>query len=57
MKEIWHTTDKPNNGTLVIVIDEDNDIVDFGFYNSEIITPGDRWAYMNDLVNNTIKNN
>jgi hypothetical protein len=55
MKEIWHTTDKPNNGTLVIVIDEDNDIVDFGFYNSEIITPGDRWAYVSDLVNNTIK--
>lgn len=55
MDKIWHTTGKPNNGTLVIVIDEDDDIVDFGFYNSEIINQGDRWAYMSDLVNNTIE--
>ena len=36
-------------------IDKDDKIVDFGFYDSEIIKTGDRWAYMIDLVNNTIK--
>lgn len=45
----------PNHATLVIVIDKDDKIVDFGFYDSEIIKTGDRWAYMIDLVNNTIK--
>lgn len=55
MNEIWHTTGEPNYNTLVIVIDKDDKIFDFGFYNSEIIKPGDRWAYMIDLVNNTIK--
>lgn len=31
MNEIWHTTGIPNHATLVIVIDKDDKIVDFGF--------------------------
>lgn len=54
MNEIWHTDGKPNYSTLVVVIDKDNKIIDFGFYDFEIIKDGDRWAYMSDLVNNTI---
>ncbi|WP_455592914.1 hypothetical protein [Bacteroides sp.] len=55
MNEIWHTDGKPNYAALVVIIDKDNKIVDFGFYDSEIIKDGDRWAYMSDLVNNTIE--
>lgn len=54
MNEIWHTSGTPNIAALVIVIDKDGKIIDFGFYDSEIIKPGDRWAYMDDLVSNTI---
>lgn len=56
MKEIWHTTGEPNYSSLVIVIDQDDKVFDFGFYNGETIRIGGRWAYMTDLVNNTIKN-
>lgn len=56
MKEIWHTTCEPNYSSLVIVIDQDDKVFDFGFYKGETIRPGDRWAYMTDLVNNTTKN-
>lgn len=56
MKEIWHTTGEPDYSSLVIVIDQDDKVFDFGFYKGETIRPGDRWAYMTDLVNNTTNN-
>lgn len=58
MNEIWHTTGEPGYSTRVIVINYKNEIVDFGFYRSGVIdiNPGDKWAYMTDLVKGTIKN-
>lgn len=55
MNEIWHTEREPNYATLVVVVDKENKIIDFGFFNSEMMKQGDRWAYMSDLVNYTIK--
>lgn len=40
MNEIWHTAGESNYNTLVIVIDNENRVYDFGFYNSEGIKPG-----------------
>lgn len=54
--EIWHTTYQPNVGQKVIVIDENNDIFDFGYfhYNDYIdFRKGHKWAYMIDLIKET----
>lgn len=56
MNEIWHTKGEPNYSTLVVIIDKENKIIDFGFFNSEMMKQGDRWTYMSDLVNYTINN-
>lgn len=55
MSEVWHTNEVPIIQRLVIVINSDNEIVDFGFYSQYILREGERWAYMNDLVKHTIK--
>lgn len=56
MKEkVWHVDGIPDHKSLVIVIDEENKIFDFGFYESEIIREGHRWAYMDDLISITTK--
>lgn len=56
MNEIWHTTGEPGYSTPIIVINPQNEIIDFGFYRSGVIdiNPGDKWAYMTDLVEETI---
>ena len=57
MNEIWHSECEPNFGTLVVVISSERKIIFFGYYNFMDIKPGDKWAYMEDLVNNTIEEN
>lgn len=55
MNEIWYSECEPNFGTLVVVINSERKIIFFGYYNFMDIKPGDKWAYMEDLVNNTIE--
>ena len=55
MNEIWHIEGKPNFGTLVVIINSERKIIFFGYYYYMNIKPGDKWAYMEDLVNNTIE--
>jgi len=55
MAELWHTTGEPNYSTPVIVIDKTDKITYFGYYGPRQIEPGERWSYMIDLINNTIK--
>lgn len=55
MKEIWHSKGKPNFGTLVVIINSEHKITFFGYYSFRSIESGEKWAYMIDLVNNTIE--
>lgn len=57
MNEIWHSECEPNFGTLVVVINSERKIIFFGYYNFMDIKPSDKWAYMEDLINNTIEEN
>lgn len=55
-KGIWHSTYQPNVGQRVIVIDENNEILDAGYfhYNDYVnLDRGHRWAYMVDLIKET----
>ena len=55
MNVIWHDIGEPNYNTPVIVIDKTDKITYFGYYGPRQIEPGERWSYMIDLINNTIK--
>lgn len=55
-KNVWHDNSQPNIGQLVVVIDENNTIHDFGYFhfNDYVkVKQGFKWAYMKELVNIT----
>lgn len=49
---VWHdASESPHTGDRIIVIDEDDHIVDVGYFgNSDMIMDGHRWAYIDDLL-------
>ena len=49
---VWHdASEEPRIGDRIIAIDEDNHIVDVGYFgNSDRIMDGHRWAYIDDLL-------
>lgn len=55
MNKIWHDKGKPNFGTLVVIINNERKITFFGYYSFRAIEQNEKWAYMIDLVNNTIE--
>lgn len=54
MNKIWHDKGKPNFGALVVIINSEHKITFFGYYSFRAIDQDEKWAYMVELVDNTI---
>ena len=54
INSMWHdASEEPRIGDRIIAIDEDDHIVDVGYFgNSDRIMDGHRWAYVADLLPN-----
>lgn len=59
-KDVWNNINQPNINQLIIVIDKNGRVFDFGHFgfNEHVnFKEGFKWAYMQDLVNITNNKN